>query len=284
MKDHPRLCIIGLGLMGGSLALALKAAGWAAPITGVSRNAETLATARQRGAIDCGTSDLAEGMRDAGIVILATPVRTLLRQISQVGELAPAGALIMDLGSTKAQVCAALDDLPAGLQPVGGHPMCGKETAGFAAAEAGLFRDRTWVLCPLPRTSFDAFSQARALAELTGAHTLTLDPVAHDRAVAAVSHLPYAAAVALVNAVVAGNDPLAWPLAASGFRDTSRVAASDVDMMLDILLTNRQFVGEWLARFSRQVTGIQQALSTGDEETLRRLLSQGQQIRSRMKF
>jgi prephenate dehydrogenase len=287
MDAMPRtsaVCIVGLGLMGGSLALALKRAGWRAPITGVSRNPGTLNTAIECGAIDSGTTELAKGVAGADVVILATPVRTLLRQIPEVGHYAATGALVMDLGSTKARVCAALNTLPEGLQPVGGHPMCGKETPGFAAADADLYRGQTWVLCPLPRTSYEAFGQARAVAEATGAHTLTLDPEAHDRAVAAISHLPYAVSVALVNAVIAGNEPLAWSLAASGFRDTSRIAASDVDMMLDILLTNRQALLEWLGHYLRQLAGLQQALAAEDEALLRGLLVQGQQIRSRMKF
>lgn len=284
MTDTSPVCIVGLGLMGGSLAMALKRAGWPAPITAVSRQYGTVDEALKCGAIDSGTTSLAEGVSGAGTIILATPVRTLLRQIPEVGRAARSGALVMYLGSTKAQICAALDALPPGLQPVGAHPMCGKETAGFASADANLYRNQTWVLCPLARTSYEAFVEARTLAEATGARTLTLDPEAHDRAVAAISHLPYAVAVALINAVIAGNEPLAWPLAASRFRDTSRVAASDVDVMLDILLTNRQAVLEWLGHYVRQLGGLQQALALEDEAILRRLLSQGQQIRSRMKF
>lgn len=283
MPDASSVCIVGLGLMGGSLALALKRAGWGAPITGVSRSPATLKAALAAGAIDRATTGFADGIANAGAIILATPVRTLLRQIPEAGRYAAPGALIMDLGSTKAQVCAALDALPAGLQPVGGHPMCGKETAGFAAADPDLYQGKTWVLCPLQRTSYEAFDAATELAEAAGARTLTLDPAAHDRAVAAISHLPYAVSAALVNAVIAGNEPLAWPLAASGFRDTTRIAASDVDMMLDVLLTNRAAVLEWLAHYMRQLGGIQQALALEDEPVLRRLLSQGQQIRSRMK-
>ncbi|MCX6028752.1 MAG: prephenate dehydrogenase [Chloroflexi bacterium] len=291
------ICIVGLGLMGGSLALALRQASvttaqqdaaritlHASRITGVSRRAETLAAALASGAVDAVTSDLAAGVADADVVVLATPGRTILRQLPQVGRHAKTGALILDLGSTKAEICAAMADLPAGLQPVGGHPMCGKEIAGFAAAEAGLFRDRPFVLCPLPRTAAAALEQARLLACAVGARPIVLDPATHDRAAAAISHLPYAVSVALVNAVAAADDPLAWSLAASGFRDTSRLAASDVEMMLDILLTNREAVLDWLDAFAGQLAALRAALSAHDEDALRSQLTAAQARRTGMKF
>ncbi len=282
--DPPTVCIIGLGLMGGSLALALSRAH--IRIIGVSRRPETLAAAQAAGAINAGTTDLADGVRDADIVILATPARTILRQLPEVGRAARPGALVLDLGSTKAEICAALAELPPGLEPVGGHPMCGKEIGGFAAAEAGLFQGKTFVLCPWPRTSDAALAQARSLVDATGARVVNLDPAAHDRAVAAISHLPYAAAVALVNAVEADSPQtgLPWSLASSGFRDTTRLAASEVEMMLDILLTNRAVVLEWLDAFQEQVANLKIALILGNERSLHHLLQTAHARRSGMKF
>jgi len=273
MDDEFTICIVGLGLMGGSLALALKQAGWARHIVGVSRSRTTLAAARDGGAIDVGTSDLAEGIAAADVVVLATPVRTILQLLPQVGRHAAAGALILDLGSSKTQICAALAELPAHLEPMGGHPMCGKEVAGFAAADASLFQRRPFVLCPLPRTAPAALRLADSLARATGAHPVVLTPGEHDRAVAAISHLPYTVAVALVNTVGATGNPLAWSLASSGFRDTSRVAGSDVDMMLDTLLTNREAVLTWIEAFAAQLDGLRDALATGDEPALRAQLT-----------
>jgi prephenate dehydrogenase len=284
MSKKPSVCIIGLGLMGGSLALALKRARWASQIAGVSRSRETLAAAAAAGAIDCGTSNLAEGIAGASVVVLGTPVRTLLHQLPEVGLHARPGAVILDLGSTKATVCEAMNQLPGELQPIGGHPMCGKEVGGFEAAEAGLYTGKTFVLCPLPRTSGEALETVGSLAEAAGSLVVTLDPNAHDRAVAAISHLPYLAASGLVNAVSAGNDPLAWALAASGFRDTTRVAASDVQMMLDILMTNRASILEWFHLYTRGLAGLRDALESGDENELRARLSQAQALRSRMQL
>jgi len=271
--ERETVCIVGLGLMGGSLALALKQANWARQIVGVSRSKATLAAARDGGAIDAATSDLAEGIAAADVVVLATPVRTILQLLPDVGRYAADGALIIDLGSSKSQICAALAELPPHLEPVGGHPMCGKEVAGFGAADASLFQRRPFVLCPLPRTGPAALRLADSLARATGAHPVVLTPGEHDRAVAAISHLPYAVAVALVNAVGVAGNPLAWSLASSGFRDTSRVAGSDVDMMLDTLLTNREAVLTWIEAFAAQLDELRNTLAAENEPALRAQLT-----------
>jgi prephenate dehydrogenase len=284
LERSSTICIVGLGLMGGSLALALRASQLPVNLVGVARNPATIAAARSAGAIDYGTADLAEGAAGADVVVLATPVRTILRMLPQVGQCARPGALVLDLGSSKKQVCDAMADLPDKLQPVGGHPMCGKEVAGFGAAEAGLFRDRPFVLCPLPRTGPAALDRAIGLAEAAGARPLLLDPALHDRAVAGVSHLPYAVAVALVNCMDAADDSLARSLASSGFRDTSRLAASEVGMMLDILVTNRDAVLAWLDVFAGQLDHLRSALAGGDESVLSEMLASAQHRRSSMVF
>lgn len=283
MKERAEtVCIVGLGLMGGSLALALREAyGEDAGIVGVARRRDALEEALASGAINKGTLDLEEGMAGANTVVLATPVRTILRLLPLVGALADPGTLVLDLGSSKAQICAAMGDLPAGLQPVGGHPMCGKEVTGFTAAEASLFRNRPFVLCPLPRSEPAAVKRAVRLANAIGAHPIVLDPAAHDHAVAGISHLPYAAAAALVNCVDAAENAVLWSLASSGFRDTSRLAGSDVDMMLDILLTNRAAVVDWLGRYAAQLDRLTSALAMEDERALRTLLAAAQHSRAR---
>jgi prephenate dehydrogenase len=286
------LCIVGLGLMGGSLALALRSD---APrsnastfnvkrIVGVSRSAATLNAALAAGALDAGTTDLAEGVASADLIVLATPVRTILRLLPEVGRQARPGALVIDMGSSKAQICAAMAELPEGLQPVGAHPMCGKEIAGFAAAEANLYQGRPFVLCPLERTAPETLETARSLALAVGGRPMVVDPRVHDRAVAAISHLPYAVAATLVRAVDTSGDELAWALAASGFRDTTRVAASDVDMMLDTLLTNRAAMLDWLDAFSDQLAVLRAALANDNEADLRGQLAAAQARRAGMRF
>jgi prephenate dehydrogenase len=269
--------------MGGSLALALREApGTQARIVAVARKPEVLEKALATQVIDQWTTDLAEGVSRADTVILATPVRTILHMLPQVGRYAQSGALVLDLGSSKTQICAAMAQLREDLEPVGGHPMCGKEVAGFAAADAGLYRGRPFVLCPLLRTAPEALDLAFRLVESIGARPIVLDPVQHDHAVAGVSHLPYAAAAALVNCVADANNSIAWLLASSGFRDTSRLAGSDVEMMLDILLTNHDAVVDWLEQYTDQLSLLRSALALGDEAGLRGLLAGAQHTRARL--
>jgi prephenate dehydrogenase len=291
LKDA-RVAVVGLGLMGGSLAGALKSRGACREIGGVARREETVSEALRRGFIHAGTCDLAKGVEQADLIVLATPVRTILELVPLVGSLAPAGCLLMDLGSTKARIVEAMEALPPHLQAVGGHPMCGKEASGVVAAEADLYEGTTFVLTPLrqssgqalQRTSSEALTLAQELVEAAGARPLLMDAEHHDRLAAAVSHLPYLLSVGLVAATeeVAVEDELVWGLAASGFRDTSRLAASDVTMMLDILLTNRQAVGKTLDRFVHQLSAIAHLLEVNDQEELRSLMGQVQKRREGM--
>jgi len=162
--------------------------------------------------------------------------------------------------------------------------MCGKEASGIEVAEADLYEGATFVLTPLRRTSSEALALAQELVEAVGARPLLMDAERHDCLVAAVSHLPYLLSVGLVAATeeAAAKDSLVWELAASGFRDTSRLAASDVTMMLDILLTNRQAVGETLSRFARQLNAIAELLEADDNEGLQSLMERVQKRRERM--
>ena len=272
LKDA-RVVIIGLGLMGGSLAGALRKRSACREVRGVARREETIREALRRGFIDVGACDLAEGVEQADLIVLATPVRTILELMPQVGSLAPPGCLLMDLGSTKAGIVRAMKSLPPHLQVIGGHPLCGKEVSGVASAEADLYQGATFVLTPLQRTSSETLTLAQELVEAVGAQSLVMNAERHDRLVAAVSHLPYLLSVGLVATTeeFAAEDELIWELAASGFRDASRLAASDVTMMLDILLTNRAAVGETLGRFAHQLSAIAHLLAADDEEGLRSL-------------
>jgi prephenate dehydrogenase len=269
-----RVTVVGLGLMGGSLAAALKTNRACREVIGVARRETTVAMALAWGMIDHGTCDLAAGVGSANVVVLATPVRVILAQLAEIGPLLPSGCLLMDLGSTKAQIVAAMNRLPPHVQPLGGHPMCGKETSGLAAAEPDLYQRRVFVLTPLPRTPPTALALGRALAEAVGARPLVLEADQHDRLAAAVSHLPYLLACGLVG--MAGQltqDDALWQLATSGFRDTSRLAASNVTMMLDILLTNQEAVLEAMGACQAQLRHLARLIESGDEEGLRTVLT-----------
>lgn len=271
--------------MGASLCMDLKAQHLCREVRGIARRTQTVLDAFFAHAVDLATNDLQTGVLGADIVILATPVRTIVDTIEELGPRLWPGSLVMDMGSTKADICAALDRLPPGVQPVGGHPMCGKETAGFEAAECGLYRNATWVLSPLPRTAPEAVSLATELAIAVGARPVVLEPKRHDRLVASISHLPFLLASALTAAVaqVGADDPIVWDLAAGGFRDTSRVAASDTKMFLDILMTNRTAVLEQVERFEEQLGQLHQLLAEANEPALRTKLSESQQARAAWK-
>ena len=196
LKDQT-VAIVGLGLMGGSLAAALR--GRCKRVVGVARRQATLDFARAHGFIDTGTSDLIEGERDADVVVLGTPVRVIIAQLAEMSPHLREGCVVMDLGSTKAHVVAEMDRLlPDHVQPLGAHPMCGKETSGIEVAEAGLYRGCTFILTPLPRTSAETVALGRELAEAIGASPLVLEPDRQDFLVGTVSHLPYLLACSLV--------------------------------------------------------------------------------------
>ncbi len=274
--------IVGLGLMGGSLAGALR--GRCRQVTGVVRRAESARIALDQGLVDRCMIDLEEGMRQAHVVILAMPVRAILRQLPTLGPLLPEGCLLMDLGSTKAQIVAEMAKLPPHVQPLGAHPMCGKETSGLQAADPDLYRGRTFILCPLPRTSPESLALGESLARAIGAHPLILEPERQDFLVGTVSHLPYLLACSLVSTADATTsaDPAAWEIVAGGFRDTSRVAGSDVTMMLDILLTNRAEVLKAVGAYQAQLQGLADLLQAGDEEGLCARLTTIRQTRIEM--
>ncbi|OGO40801.1 MAG: hypothetical protein A2Z04_01120 [Chloroflexi bacterium RBG_16_57_9] len=276
--------IVGVGLMGGSLGMALRQRRLCREVIGVVRQPEQIDEAIRLGAIDRGTTHLAAAVSEADLVVLATPVRTILAQLGQIGPHLRPGAIVTDMGSTKSAIMQAMAGLPPHVQPVGSHPMCGKEVAGIGAAEPTLFQGATWVVTPLERSAAWAVATVRGLAEAIGARSLTLEPDRHDRLVAAISHVPYLLAVALVAVAeeVGADDDRVWHLAASGFRDTSRLAASDVTMMLDILMTNPRYVTNLLRQVSAQAGELANLLIQAEEGRLCEALERAARRRSQM--
>lgn len=282
--SEAQVTVVGLGLMGGSLAAALRRRKTCRRVVGVTRQATKTQLARQLGFVDDATTDLAEGVAQADVVVLATPVTDIVTKISALGPLLKPGALVSDVGSTKRAICAAMETLPPHVQAVGGHPMCGKESSGLAVADPALYEGKRYVLCPVPHTTPEALSLAQELVEGVGAKPLVLEADRHDWAVAAASHLPYCMAVALVGAAeaLAAQDDLPWELAASGFRDTSRVAASDVRMMFDILTTNRDEVLGAIAAAEAALGELRNLLADGDDARLVEVLAAARDRRTRI--
>lgn len=274
-----RVAIVGLGLMGGSLALALR--GRCAEIAGADADPQAVQLALEHGVIDRAIE--LDAALDRHLVILAAPVRAILAQLAHLatGYRPSSTVTLLDLGSTKSEITAAMEQLPPGFDPLGGHPMCGKEVSGIENAEAGLFRDKTFVLTPLARTSPRALQLAQALIEAIGARALVLSAERHDALAATASHLPYLAATALMRAAQSLDDDQFWSLAASGFRDTSRLAASDLTMMTDILLTNRAAILDSLMRYRSELETLIQLIDAADPAALRAALAPTQAHRAK---
>ncbi|MFN8448466.1 MAG: prephenate dehydrogenase [Anaerolineae bacterium] len=267
------LAVVGLGLMGGSLALALRS--HARTITGVEPDAAAREFAVQHGIVDAATDDLREGVNEADVVILAAPVRVIVDMLNnRIGSYLRSNTLLIDIGSTKADICDAMGRLPIGIQAIGGHPMTGKESSGVQESDAHLFRDRPFVLCASRRTTPAARDRALALAAAVGAAPIEMDAQRHDRVVAAISHLPYLLSAALVATVAqqGEDDDAVWRLAAGGFRDTSRLAAQDLNMMGDILSTNTKAVATILAIFRMKLAMIEASLIAQENGKLTDLL------------
>jgi len=276
--------IVGLGLMGGSLALALKERNICRKVVGLVRRTEVAYEALQAGAVDEATTDPATALSEADVVVYSTPVRVIIRQLTEYARFYKAGAIITDMGSTKQEIVQAMAALPEQVHPVGSHPMCGKEITGLSAAEASLYKEAPWILSPLERTPPAALKLVEQMAKNIGARPQVIPAARHDKLVAAISHLPYALSAALVLSAqqVAEEDPALWEVAASGFRDTSRVAGSDVTMMLDILLTNRQEVLKAVGAYQAQLASLARLLEAGDEGDLRGILGTIRQKRREM--
>lgn len=267
------LAVVGLGLMGGSLALALRR--YAGTITGVEMNPTAREYALAHGVVDVATDDLKAGVADADVVILAAPVRVILEMVTnRIGAYLRSNTLLLDIGSTKADICDAMGRLPIGIQAIGAHPMTGKESSGIESSEASLFQGRPFVLCASRRTTPATVARALSLATAVGALPIEMDAKRHDHVVAAISHLPYLISAALVATVAqqGEEDEAVWRLAAGGFRDTSRLAAQDLNMMGDILSTNTQAVATLLAVFRMKLAMIEASLIAQENGKLIELL------------
>jgi prephenate dehydrogenase len=276
----PRLCVVGLGLLGGSVAKAARERGLAREIVAVGRRASSLEPALRAGVVDEATTDLASGVKEADFCLLATPVASLERQLAAVWAALPARALVTDVGSTKGRIVATAEGLAAGrpLAFVGGHPMAGSERAGFAEARADLFEGATVILTPTERTPPDAVTRVRGFWEAVGGRVTVLDPTTHDRAVAAVSHLPHLVADALMDAVLR-MDPAFLDVAARGFRDTTRIAAASPEIWREIFLDNRAALAEAVAAFRKSLDHLEGMLAAGDAAAVEAELERIKQAR-----
>jgi prephenate dehydrogenase len=279
-----RLCIIGAGLIGGSLARALRTADYCREVVGCSRNPAHLQQAVELGVIDRYDTDPVQAVAGADMVLVAVPLGAMEPVFRALRGHLPADAAITDVGSAKASVIEAarrgFGELPAAFVP--GHPIAGTEQSGVAASFAELFRDRRVILTPVEQTSTEATARVRAMWEAAGAVVDEMDPAHHDTVLAATSHLPHVLAFALVDSLTRlGERDEIFRYAAGGFRDFTRIASSDPVMWRDICLANGDAILQMIDRFSGDLQQLADAVRQHDGETLQAVFASAKQARDR---
>lgn len=277
-----RLCVIGVGLIGGSLALALRRAGYCGQLVGAGRNAEHLARAVELGVIDGYDLDLRQAVAGADMVVLAVPMGAMANVLATIGDHLAPEAVLTDVGSAKAAVIAAAQEalgvLPPGFVP--GHPIAGTEHSGVDAAFPELFQGRRVVLTPTPASSSQAVAAVRAMWEAAGAAVEDMDAATHDRVLAATSHLPHVVAFALVHSLSrADTETDILRYAAGGFRDFTRIAGSDPVMWRDICLTNAPAILESLDRFRADLDELVRAIAASDGPRIETMFREAKRTR-----
>ena len=278
-----QLGLIGCGLMGGSFALALKRSGLVKRVVGYSKSPSTTVRARQMGVIDVEAPSALLAVSGADIVLLAVPVAATEATFKAIRHLVTPDMLIMDVGSTKRDVVDAarrvLRDQVGGFVPA--HPVAGREVAGVDNADPDLYAGKQVILTPIERTRTVQLQQANEVWKALGCHVTSMSPEAHDAAFAAVSHVPHLLAFALINAIVGqpqGKEFLS--LAGPGFRDFTRIAASEPAIWRDILLANREEVLAQSKVFQRALQAFEHTIAGGNAEALEKLISQASNTRA----
>ena len=265
-----KIAIIGLGLMGGSLALALK--GKCAAIYGIDSHPATIELALAKGMVDQADTDPAKLLPQADLVILATPVPAIIDYIKKLPSLTQNTCMILDLGSTKRDIVDAMSTLPQRFDPIGGHPICGKEKLGLENAEGKLFQNAPFVVIPLERTSPRAKSAIEQIVSTLSAQLIEIDADQHDQTLAFTSHLPF-----LLSSALALSTPLEYSqFIGTGFRSASRLAGTPSQMMMGVLQSNRANLLLAVRKFQEELASIEVALSTKNDSLLESILNSAQ--------
>jgi prephenate dehydrogenase len=270
------LCIVGVGLIGGSIGKSALRRGIARRVVGVGRNEASLAIAQESGAVTEFTLDLADGVKDADLVVFCTPVDKIAGQARQAADSCKNGALLTDAGSTKANIVCDLEgQLPAGVHFVGSHPLAGSEKRGPEYASADLFDGRMTIVTRTERTDPTAVDRICEFWKRLGSQVRCLDPQMHDCILAATSHLPHLAASALATLL-----PQEWaPFSATGFRDTTRIAAGDPALWTAIFRENALAMCAALQQLTTRLDEFRDAILNDDRDALMELLAQGKRVR-----
>ena len=278
---YNRVALIGTGLIGGSIGIALRERRLVKEVTGFDRDRSSLEEALRKGAVDSTAESPAGAVRGANLVILAVPVSRTVELLKEIGPFAGEGTVITDVGSTKSRIMAETEGLvPPSVYFIGGHPMAGSEESGIGGADPGMLENTIYVLTPRPECPDVVVEKLEQMLRETGAQPLILDPEVHDRVVASVSHLPQMVSAALVQSVAgAENMELVRTLAAGGFRDSTRIALSDPALWRDICLSNRGALDKALSSFRENIDTIQAYLAENDEEAIEEFFRQARDYR-----
>lgn len=279
-----KLCIIGVGLIGGSLARALKEKNQCQTIVGTSRNEASLKKAQQLGVIDEYTTNLENAVKQADIIVCATPLGAMPAIFSRLKSVITADTIITDVGSAKASVIEALQQsfgqVPANFVP--GHPIAGTENSGVESSFAELFENRKVILTPLETTSARAITKVSEMWQATGADVIEMGIAHHDIVLAATSHLPHVLAYTLVDSLAAMSDNQeVFQYAAGGFRDFTRIASSDPIMWRDICLANADAIVKMIDLFKQNLEQLQDAINQHDSERILKLFENAKQVRDK---
>lgn len=277
MYPLEQVSIVGVGLLGGSLGLALRTRGLAQRIVGIGRDQELLEEAAEAGVITDATTSLAAGVANADVVVVCTPVGMIADHVREVAtHLENRSAIITDVGSTKRQIVSELEaTLPSEIRFLGSHPFAGWHRVGFRSASAELFVGHPVVLTPTERTSQSLVEELSAFWSAIGSHILCMSPEEHDRAAAMVSHVPH-----VIGSALSAATPCEWlSLAAGSWRDATRVAASSEALWVDIMLSNREPILHSLRLLDEKFLAWKMALQTGDAAAIRSLWQEGKEHR-----
>jgi len=276
MRPFENVAIVGVGLIGGSIGLALRKREMAEKVIGVGRRQVSLRIARRVGAVTNTTVDMAKGVAEADLVIVCTPVGRIVEDVRLAAKYCRRGTLITDAGSVKRSIVEALDEgLPNQCRFLGGHPLAGSEKSGAANASAELFQGRVAVITPTKRTLAEDFDLMEEFWQDLGSMVVQMSAEEHDRALAVTSHLPHVAAAALAATV----PEKLFRLTGTGLRDTTRLASSDPEMRLQILALNRDHVLTALEQYGAKLAAFHAALRDNDQAALKGFLTQAKKNR-----
>jgi len=276
------LCIIGVGLIGGSLARDLRRLGLVGEVVGASRSAEHLARAQELGVIDRFETDVAKAVRGADMVVVAVPLGVMGSVFSAIRHALASEAVVTDVGSAKCSVLEAARQAFGTVPPwlVPGHPIAGNERSGVEAAVDDLFAGRRVILTPIDETDEEALGRVHSMWHRVGADVLTMDPQHHDEVLAATSHLPHMLAYTLVDVLGRMQDRVEiFRYAAGGFRDFTRIASSDPQMWHDICVANRDALAEVLESFGKDLNTLLAAVRRGDGEHMKNVFTRAKNLR-----